>query len=519
VDTATTTAEVSAATLPDRIVRASQFVPSLSASAVDQLLRRHERRAVCARLLTAAYLLDLAERRLFRQLGYSSVMHYGTHALGLSPREVWERLRMARALHELPLIEAALRDGRLSWSKAREIIRVAAPETVKAWVARAQRLSCRELEAAVAAEVGPEGGVAARPSRYSSRFVDADTVRVTVDLTPEQFALLDQALDVVRKRLGTEDPADAFEAITRAYLARVGDDVPALRQQIVVHRCRECRTEWRETSKGRIPARASTREPTDLVEVDEPEQEREMDRGSHVESRRSRYVPKDVLRKVRWRETWLYMQRSGHEALPIVSLISFLMGLITAFQAAVQLRQFGADIYVANLVGLSITRELGPLMTAIIASGRSGAAFAAEIGTMKVSEEVDALDAMGLDRTRFLVTPKVIALLVMLPCLTLFADLVGILGGLFVALFSLDIPAVVYFRQLKAYMSMWDIGQGLLKAVVFAILIATIGCLRGFEARAGAESVGRVTTAAIVSGIFAIICADAVFTVLFNVWP
>ena len=223
-------------------------------------------------------------------------------------------------------------------------------------------------------------------------------------------------------------------------------------------------------------------------------------------------------RRVRWRDTWLYMQRCGHEALPIVALISFLMGLITAFQAAVQLRQFGADIYVANLVGLSITRELGPLMTAIIAAGRSGAAFAAEIGTMKVSEEVDALAAMGLDRTRFLVTPKVIALLVMLPCLTLFADLVGILGGLVVALFSLNIPAVVYFRQMKWYMTFWDVGQGLLKSVVFAILIAAIGCLRGFEAREGAESVGRITTSAIVAGIFAIIVADAVFTVLFNVW-
>jgi len=223
-------------------------------------------------------------------------------------------------------------------------------------------------------------------------------------------------------------------------------------------------------------------------------------------------------RRVRWRDTWLYMQRSGHEALPIVSLISFLMGLITAFQAAVQLRQFGADIYVANLVGLSITRELGPLMTAIIAAGRSGAAFAAEIGTMKVQEEVDALAAMGLDRTRFLVTPKVLALLVMLPCLTLFADLVGILGGLAVAMFSLEIPAVVYFRQMKAYMSIWDVAQGLMKAEVFAILIATIGCMRGFDAREGAESVGRITTAAIVAGIFAVICADALFTVLFNVW-
>lgn len=223
-------------------------------------------------------------------------------------------------------------------------------------------------------------------------------------------------------------------------------------------------------------------------------------------------------RKMRWRDTWLYMQRAGYEALPIVSLISFLMGLITAFQAATQLSQFGADIYVANLVGLSIARELGPLMTAIIAAGRSGAAYAAEIGTMKVNEEVDALEAMGLDRTRFLITPKVVALVFMLPLLTLFADLVGILGGLFVAVFKLDLPAVVYFRQMRLYMVPWDIGQGLVKAFVFAVLIATIGCLRGLEARESAESVGRTTTSAIVAGIFAIICADAVFTVLFNVW-
>jgi len=223
-------------------------------------------------------------------------------------------------------------------------------------------------------------------------------------------------------------------------------------------------------------------------------------------------------RQIRWRDTWLYMQRAGYEALPIVSLISFLMGLITAFQAAMQLQQFGADIYVANLVGLSITRELGPLMTAIIAAGRSGAAFAAEIGTMKVSEEVDALQAMGLDRTRFLVTPKVLALVFMLPLLTLYADLVGIIGGLVVAVFQLEIPSVVYFRQMKAYMTPWDVYQGLVKALVFAFLIAGVGCLRGFEARESAESVGRTTTSAIVAGIFAIICADAVFTVLFNVW-
>lgn len=222
--------------------------------------------------------------------------------------------------------------------------------------------------------------------------------------------------------------------------------------------------------------------------------------------------------QIRWAETWDYMARSGQDALPIVALISFLMGLITAFQAAVQLQQFGADIYVANLVGLSITRELGPLMTAIIAAGRAGAAFAAEIGTMKVSEEVDALAAMGLDRTRFLVTPKLIALVVMLPCLTLFADLVGILGGLFVANLGLDIPSQVYFRQMALYMTFDDIQVGLIKSVVFAILIALVGCLRGFQASGGAESVGRITTSAIVSGIFSIIVADAVFTVLFYEW-
>jgi phospholipid/cholesterol/gamma-HCH transport system permease protein len=229
----------------------------------------------------------------------------------------------------------------------------------------------------------------------------------------------------------------------------------------------------------------------------------------------------DALRhpsRLRWRETWLYMERTGLDGLPIVALISFLMGLITAFQAAVQLTQFGADIFVANLVGLSIVRELGPLMTAIIAAGRSGAAFAAEIGTMKVSEEVDALITMGFDRTRFLVTPKVIALLVMLPCLTLCADLIGILGGLTVAVVGLGLPAQVYVRQTRLALSVWDVYSGLIKSVAFAILIAGVGCLRGFQAQGGAESVGRITTSAIVAGIFLIIVADAVFTVVFHYW-
>jgi len=295
----------SAAAVPAAIANAPRFIPSLSAYAVDLVLRRKERQAASARLLAAEYLLDLAERRLFRQLGYSSVMHYGTQALGLSPRDVWDRLRVARALRDLPHVAAALRRGRLSWSKVREIIRVATAATEHEWLARAGQLSCRELEAAVAAE-SKTAEKPAEATRLVCRFVDARTVRVTVELTPEQFALLDQAIGTIGKELGTEDAADALELIARAYLARVGEDRPALRQQIVVHRCRECRQEWRETSKGRVPARVSQRKPTDVVEVDDPDEERELDRTSHVGSRGgaklSRYIPRSVVQKVRWRD-------------------------------------------------------------------------------------------------------------------------------------------------------------------------------------------------------------------------
>jgi hypothetical protein len=293
-----------AAPLPVEIANAARFIPSLSAHAIDLVLRRKERQAARARLLAAEYLLDLAERRLFRQLGYSSAMHYGTQALGLSSRDVWDRLRVARALRHLPGVAAALRRGRLSWSKVREIIRAATPATEQAWIARAGQLSCRELEAAVAAGTKTEEPAGA--TRLVCRFVDERTVRVTVELTPEQFALLDQAIGTIGKELGTEDAADALELIARAYLARVGEDRPALRQQIVVHRCRECRQEWRETSKGRVPARISSSGPTEVVEVDDHHEERELERTSHVGSRgsakRSRYVPRSVLKNVRWRD-------------------------------------------------------------------------------------------------------------------------------------------------------------------------------------------------------------------------
>jgi hypothetical protein len=184
---------------------------------------------------------------------------------------------------------------------------VATPTTEHTWVTRAGQLSCRELEAAVAAESQADEK---RPgaTRLVCRFVDPRTVRVTVELTPEQFALLDQAIGTIAKELGTEDAADALELIAQAYLARVGEERPALQQQIVVHRCRECRQEWRETSKGRVPAQVSLREPTEVVEVDDPEEERELDRTSHVGRRgatkpaMSRYIPRSVVRQVRWRD-------------------------------------------------------------------------------------------------------------------------------------------------------------------------------------------------------------------------
>jgi len=219
--------------------------------------------------------------------------------------------------------------------------------------------------------------------------------------------------------------------------------------------------------------------------------------------------------RIRLAEVGFYMERAGFDAIPIVFLISLLLGLILGFQAAIQLKQFGANIYVADLVGVAITRELGPLLTAIIVAGRSGSSFAAEIGTMMVSEEVAALETMGLNRTRFLVMPKVLALIIMLPCLALCADVLGILGGLIVGVFQLDLTVNHYIAQTRLALSLTDIVTGLFKSAVFALLIAGIGCFRGLQVTNDAESVGRCTTSAVVSAIFLIIATDAAFTVIF----
>ena len=213
---------------------------------------------------------------------------------------------------------------------------------------------------------------------------------------------------------------------------------------------------------------------------------------------------------VRWGATFSYMDRTGSDAVPIVGMICFLMGLI------LQMHQFGADIFVADLVGLSICMELGPLMVAMICTGRAGSAFAAEIGTMKVSEEVDALVTMGLDPNRFLVLPKVLALTMAMPMLTLFGDVAGIAGGFAVGMGQLGLPFVAYYQETVAVVTLWHVVQGLIKSVVFALLVAAVGCQRGLRTDGGAQGVGASTTSAVVSGIFLIVLADAGLTIVFN---
>ncbi len=223
-------------------------------------------------------------------------------------------------------------------------------------------------------------------------------------------------------------------------------------------------------------------------------------------------------KSLRTDDTFLCMQRTGVDALPIVGLISFLLGLIIAFMSSIQLRQFGANIYVASLVSVAMTYELGPIMTAIIVAGRSGSSFASEIGTMKISEEIDALFTMGFDPTRFLVVPKILSAFIMVPILTLFSDVFAILGGLVVGVFMLDLTSNAYINQTLKTLTLFDVFWGVMKSAVFAIVIAWIGCLRGFQVRGGADSVGQAATSAVVSSIFLIIVIDAIFAIIHIYW-
>jgi phospholipid/cholesterol/gamma-HCH transport system permease protein len=213
----------------------------------------------------------------------------------------------------------------------------------------------------------------------------------------------------------------------------------------------------------------------------------------------------------------LTLQQCGIQALPIVSLISLLVGLILAFVGAVQLMMFGAQIYVASLVGIAMVRVMGAIMTGIIMAGRTGAAFAAQLGTMQVNEEIDALKTLGISPMEFLVLPRMLALTLMMPLLCLYADLMGILGGLIVGVGMLDLSAVEYFNQTKASVTLTYFWIGLFHSAVFGVLVALAGCLRGLQCGRSASAVGDAATSAVVTGIVSIIVATAIITIMCNV--
>jgi phospholipid/cholesterol/gamma-HCH transport system permease protein len=215
----------------------------------------------------------------------------------------------------------------------------------------------------------------------------------------------------------------------------------------------------------------------------------------------------------------LLLQECGAQALPIVTLICFLVGAILAFIGAVQLQQFGAQIYVANLVGLAMAMEMGAMMTAIIMSGRTGAAFAAQLGTMQVNQEIDALTTLGISPMEFLVVPRMLALVLMVPLLTVYADLMGMLGGAAIGVTMLDVSLKVYFHQLQEALTLKYFAQGLIKGAVYGVIIALAGCMRGMQSGRSAAAVGQAATSAVVTSIVGIIVASAILTVIYlQVW-
>jgi phospholipid/cholesterol/gamma-HCH transport system permease protein len=210
----------------------------------------------------------------------------------------------------------------------------------------------------------------------------------------------------------------------------------------------------------------------------------------------------------------LFIQECGAQALGIVTLISFLIGLILAFMGAMQLRQFGAVIYTADLVGLGMTREMGAVMTGVIIAGRTGAAFAAQLGTMQVNEEIDAMVTMGIPPMDFLVLPRMLALILMMPLLCIYADMIGMLAGVFIGTGMLDLSLTEYVNETRKAVDLVDFGLGVFKSAVFGALIALAGCLRGMQCGRSAAAVGAAATSAVVTGIVWIIASDGVFAVI-----
>jgi phospholipid/cholesterol/gamma-HCH transport system permease protein len=218
----------------------------------------------------------------------------------------------------------------------------------------------------------------------------------------------------------------------------------------------------------------------------------------------------------RWNDCLAEMQKCGAMALPIVSLISFLVGVTLAYSGSIVLRRFGANIWVADLIGVAMTREMGALMAAVVLCGRTGAAFAAEIGSMKANEEIDALETLGISPVRFLVMPRVIALGLMMPLLAMYANCLGILGGMAVGYGTLDIPPTAYWVEMMTIVDIPDVAVGMIKAVAFGLIVGLSGCLRGMQSKRNAAGVGHAATSAVVTGILLIVVADAIFAVLFH---
>jgi phospholipid/cholesterol/gamma-HCH transport system permease protein len=225
-----------------------------------------------------------------------------------------------------------------------------------------------------------------------------------------------------------------------------------------------------------------------------------------------------VLRpsRIRWRALLATLESAGVDAVPIISLLAFLIGVVIAYQGGMQLRAYGANVYVVELVTLTTVRELAPMMAAIIVAGRTGSAFAAQIGTMKVTEEIDALRTIGIDPVDLLVLPKVLGLALALPLLTVLADVTGIVGGMAMAAAMLDVSPREFFDRIPQAVSVTSFLIGVGKAPVFAGIIAVVGCFQGLQVRGGADSVGRQTTVSVVQAIFLIIVVDAAFSVLFS---
>ncbi len=219
-------------------------------------------------------------------------------------------------------------------------------------------------------------------------------------------------------------------------------------------------------------------------------------------------------KQMRWRDLAFLLENVGPNAFLIVAVVGFFLGMVMAFQASIQMKQFGATIYVANLVGIALTRELGPLMSAIILTGRSASSFAAEIGTMKINQEVDSLRTMGLEPLPFLAMPRLLAAVLMAPVLNIFMILFGLLGGALV-MKTLGYSLPIYLSQLESAITVSDIIGGMFKTIVFGLIIAMIGCMHGLRTQRGAQAVGLSTTAAVVSGIILIIIVDGVFSIVY----